>query len=201
MPPILDQHRIKHIGLWVQDVAEAVDRWVTVYGAGPFFYVSSTSSEATFRGERISMREDAAYGKLGNTAVVLSKATFDAPLPELERLLRIDSSTPNKVGFFSYLADDPAEESARLEGLGYPLFFTMGNGPVATYWHDTWDDLGHIVEITGAADAVRQFISVVDRAADGWDGTNPLRTQLPDDIESDWGDVLNARGESGTSEH
>lgn len=196
MPPAFDQHRIKHIGVWVQDVAKAVDCWVTVYGAGPFYYVSSTRPEATFEGKRVSMREDAAYGTLGNTAVVLSKVTFGPPLPELERRLRVDASAPNQVGFLSYLADDPAEESARLEALGYPQFFTRGNGPVTTYWHDTWNDLGHIVEITGDTDAVRRFGAAVDRAARQWDGSEPLRSQLPDDIESDWNDILDARGDS-----
>lgn len=197
MPPAFDQHRIKHVGVWVQDVAQAVNRWVSVYGAGPFYLVSSTGTEATFDGKRVLMREDAAYGTLGNTAVVLSKATFEPPLPELERVLRIDSSAPNQVGFLSYLVEDPAGESARLEALGYPLFCTMGNGPVVTYWHDAWDDLGHIVEITGDTEEVRRFAAAVELAAREWDGSDPLRSRLPGDIESDWDDILNARGESG----
>jgi hypothetical protein len=186
------QRKLKHVGFWVDDVPRAVKTWTKVYGAGPFFDVSSAAPQGQFRGEPVRFAEEAAYGKFGAISIVLSKFIFETPVPELQELLRTGRGA-SQASFLSYLATDPAAESARLEALGFPMFFYMGNGPVSTYWHDAWDELGHCIEITSDSSEVRLFQAAVDRAADNWDGTEPLRSQLPQELATNFGHILNVR--------
>jgi hypothetical protein len=182
-----EQRNLKHIGVWVDDVPKAVDHWTRVYGAGPFFDVSSPAPDGRFRGEPVRFREEAAYGRLGVVSIVLSRFIFEPAVPELQALLHLDSSHPTRMAFLAYRADDAAADSARLEALGYPMFFSMGNGPISTYWHDSWEALGHCVEVTADVAVSRRFQSAVDRAAEGWDGTRALRSELPAELESHLG--------------
>lgn len=96
----------------------------------------------------------------------------------------------NHAGF---LAEDPAAASARLEALGLPLHVYGRNGGNVFYWHDARKELGHFVEVFNNTDIVRRFHSAVDTAAQGWDGTEPLRTTLPSELESELGRMMNRK--------
>lgn len=186
--PGFEQLDVYHIGFVVDDVPSAVRTWTKFYGAGPFFYFSNSKyDELRYLGEPVHFTETSAFGKFGRFAVELQKFTFDTPVPDLQDILGTQHNTLNHAG---YLAEDPAKASARLEALGLPMFLYGRNGGNTFYWHDARDELGHFVEIFNDRDIVRRFHSAVDGAAEGWDGTEPLRSQLPSELESELGHMM-----------
>lgn len=184
-----EQQDVYHIGFVVDDVPSAVERWTKLYGAGPFFHFSNkTFDKLLFRGEPVAFSETAAYGKFGRSAVELQSFRFDTPNPDLQHLLGADR--PNQMSHAGYLASDPTAASARLEALGIPMFMEGQNGENSFFWHDALEELGHFIEIFSDRQIVRLFHSAVESVAVGWDGSNPLRSDLPPELEAELGRIM-----------
>lgn len=181
-----ERYDVYHMGIVVQDVPQAVNTWAKVYGAGPFYHFS-TNYDLEFRGEQVKFTETSAFGKFGRFVVELQNFTFDTPVPELQEILGTQLNTINHAGF---LTEDPAAASARLEATGIPLFLQGSVGDNVFYWHDARKELGHFVEVFLNRDIIRKFHAAVASVAEGWDGTEPLRTSLPAELEVELGPLM-----------
>jgi hypothetical protein len=168
--PPFERRDVAHVGFVVEDVPTAAERWTMSYGAGPFFAVGGEFA-ARFLGEEIRLRAAGAYGAWGRNAVELVR--FETAVPELQALL---GGEANRMHHAAFRAVDPAEASARMEALGFQMFLQTRDGGLSTFWHDARDELGHCIEISSDVDRVRRFQAAVARAAEGWDGTEPLRS-------------------------
>lgn len=187
--PGFEKTDVYHMGIIVDDVPKAVETWSRIYGAGPFYYFTgAVYDELLFRGRPVTFHEQSAYGKWGRFAVELQRFVFDDPVPELEDLLGVNR--PGAINHAGFLADDPAAASARLESLGVPLFLQGRLGENTFYWHDARDQIGHFVEVYNHSEGVRKFHKAVAREASDWDGSDPLRTSLPVDLQEDFGSLM-----------
>lgn len=55
---------IHHVGFHVPDLRAAINTWVTVYGAGPFYLLEHVNfDECTSRGKRVVWDHSAAFGQ------------------------------------------------------------------------------------------------------------------------------------------
>ena len=106
---------VHHLGFNVPDLHAAIDRWVTVHGAGPFYVNEHVAyDEPTSSGTSAVWDHSAAFGQWGSLPVELQQ-THDLRPPELVRPFTAEGrSAVNHVGI---TAAEPAAESARL---GWP---------------------------------------------------------------------------------
>ena len=76
----------------------------------------------------------------------------------------------------TWFAPNLAEETARLEALGWPVLLspTTSGGTTFTYF-DARNDLGHLVLLYEKRESNSAHYARVRAAAEGWDGSDPVR--------------------------
>jgi methylmalonyl-CoA/ethylmalonyl-CoA epimerase len=165
---------IHHVGFHVPNLRSAIDTWVTVYGAGPFYLLEHVAyDDCTSAGAPAVWDHSAGFGQWGTVPVELQE-THDLRPPALARALTAaGSSTVNHVGV---TADDPAAESARLESLGFALRMHARLGEFEFFWHDATEAFGYCIEVITAGPELDAFWDTVARGARGWDGRDPIRS-------------------------
>ena len=168
------QRPIHHVGFHVPNLRAAIDTWVTVYGAGPFYLLEHVAyDECTSSGTPAVWDHSAGFGQWGAVPVELQQ-THDLRPAELARPFTADGrSAVNHVGV---TADDPAAESARLESLGFALSMHARLGEFEFFWHDATEAFGYCIEVITAGPGLDAFWDTVAGGARGWDGRDPIRT-------------------------
>jgi catechol 2,3-dioxygenase-like lactoylglutathione lyase family enzyme len=172
--PPFPSRPIHHLGFHVPDLRAAIDAWVTVYGAGPFYLLEHVAfDECTSRGAPASWDHSAGFGQCGLVPVELQQV-HDLRPAELARPLTADgSSAVNHVGV---VVDDAAAESARLESLGFVLNLHARLGGVDFFWHDATEVFGYSIEVITAGPDVDAFWDTVASGARDWDGLDAVRS-------------------------
>ena len=165
---------LHHVGFNVPDLRAAIDTWVAVYAAGPFYINEHVAyDESTASGAPAVWDHSAAFGQWGALPVELQQ-THDVRPAELARPFTADGRAAlNHVGV---AAEDPAAESARLESLGFALCMHARLGEVEFFWHDTTEAFGYCIEMITAAPGLDAFFSMVAGGARDWDGRDPVRS-------------------------
>jgi len=164
---------IVHISYEVPDIRAAVDMWVSTFGAGPFFLLErQVFDQVTHNDAPAVWDHSAAFGQWGPIGVELQHTFEIEPAETLRAQVVGRGMSPNHV---AYLAKDPDGESARLAQLGFPQVLFAQRGPVELRFHYV-PLLGHAIEIHKESDFILDFFAMIARAADSWDGTDPLRT-------------------------
>ena len=165
---------IHHMGFNVPDLRAAIDTWVTVYGAGPFYLNEHvTYDEATSGGRTAVWDHSAAFCQWGTMPVELQQTHEVQPAELVGPVTAGDRKGINHVGI---TVSDPAAESARLESLGFELCMHARLGAVEFFWHDARKELGYCVEICAARPELAAFFDTVADGARDWDGQEPIRS-------------------------
>ena len=164
------QHPIVQICYLVDDIDSAVARWTRVMGAGPFFVMRHVPlREVAFRGEPTQYDHSAALGQWGDMQVELHQQHCDHPSPAKEMFATGETGLLQ----ISWLTDDLAGETERLESLGFPAIWTcLAGEDLRTIWFDARSMLGTMIEIYKGDPAMSEAFK---RASIGWDGSDPLR--------------------------
>ena len=171
---MINTKEIHHVGFNVPDLSTAIETWVNVWGAGPFYvnehvaYDESTSSETA-----VVWDHSAGFGQWGTVPVELQQ-THDLRPAELVRPFTADGRAA--VNHIGVTAEDPAAESARLESLGYRLCMYARLGQVEFFWHDTTHAFGCCIEIVTAGPGLDDFFATIASGALDWDGRDPIRS-------------------------
>jgi catechol 2,3-dioxygenase-like lactoylglutathione lyase family enzyme len=170
---------IQHIGYIVDDIPAAVSRWVTTFGAGPFFWLGKNLSllDARFYGEPCVLDHSAVIGKWDNTFVELMQVHHVSPAGLREAFVG-SAAEANHINHICYAVEDPEAEVARLESLGAPRFWQASLGPMKVSYCDGRGSVGHAIEIHQLGPQFVALFDAVAAAADDWDGSDPLR-ELP----------------------
>jgi hypothetical protein len=169
----MHQHRpVVQIAYIVPDVRAAAAQWADRVGAGPFFVFDHFELTATHRGEPVVLDHSPAFGQWG--AVQVELIQFHA----LEPAGFAAAFGGGRYGLhhLTWFPDDLETEQARLERLGWPcvLDMTAGTGTRALF-HDARAELGHFIELYVGTPQIRAHYERVARAAEGWDGSAPIR--------------------------
>ena len=72
-------------------------------------------------------------------------------------------------------APDVADLRSSLDARGLTQYLSSQLGEVETTLHDASATLGHDIEIHVDNQGLHDFFSMVSGAAEGWDGSEPLR--------------------------
>jgi hypothetical protein len=163
-----------HYAYVVEDIEATVNRLVDQLGAGPFFLVESVPLENVLsRGEPAEFAHNSAFGFCGGGAIELIEAVNLAP----ERVEKGFSGHRPSIHHIAYAvpSTEVADVRSSLDERGLSQYLSAQLGEVDMTLHDASAVLGHDIEMHADCPALRDFFEMVSGAAEGWDGSEPLR--------------------------
>ncbi len=169
--PTIFGRPIVHIGYSVENIQQAVEFFASGMGAGPFFLMKDIRIPHLWNANGpIVWEHSAAFGQWGEVGIELQETHRLEP----EDAFGSSYQRVQGVNHVAYLADDLAEERGRLENMGLKLLFEAVNGPHESVLFDA-PLLGHTIEVHRDFTLFKEFRKLMAEAADGWDGSAPLR--------------------------
>ena len=163
-----------HYAYVVEDIGATVNRLADQLGAGPFFLVEDVPLENVLsRGEPAEFVHNSAFGSCGGGAIELIEVISLAP----ERAETRFSGPRPRIHHIGYAVPptEVADLRSSLDERGLPEYLSSQLGEVDTTLHDASAVLGHDIEIHVDSEGLRGFFGMVSGAAEGWDGSEPLR--------------------------
>lgn len=167
----------------VPDVEVFARRWVESTGAGPFFVRHHIPvTDVRYRGRPAEFDHSSAYGQWGD--VMLELVRCHTPGPNV--VTDVIGDSPTGLHHLAFWVDDLDGATERLVDHGHEPALTArtGNGTEFRFV-DASRHLGHMIELYVATDHVRRFYAMVADAAQGWDGTDPVRVLEPSTVDPD----------------
>ena len=170
---ILDGLKPVQIAYHVPDPERAAREFAQAFGCGPFFLFEHIPlATCLYRGSPAHFDHTSAYGQAGEVMIELIAQHDDSP-SALRDLYRRDQSGVHHVAHF--VPSLPrALELARAAGTEIALDACTSTG-TRFVMLDTSRQLGHMIELYEGAGALQKFYQYVRRAAEGWDGRDPVR--------------------------
>jgi hypothetical protein len=170
-PQLGDPHHLAYV---VDDIEATVTRLVAQFGAGPFVLIEDVPLEHVHsRGEPAKFVHDSAFGYYDGGAIELMRPRSLAPA----RVEQGFSGARPRIHHVGYVVPETAVADVRrsLDERGLTEYLSSQLGGAETTLHDASAALGHDIEIHGDNAGLRDFFAMVKGAADGWDGSEPLR--------------------------
>jgi hypothetical protein len=161
----------------VPDPETAARDYAVSFGWGPFFLIEHIAlSSCEYRGAEAAFDHSSAYGQAGDIMIELITQHDDTP-SVLRDLFAHDEIGLHHVAHF---VPDLSEtlRQARINGVEVALRACTTTGTEFAML-DTTRRLGHMVEVYEPAGGLLKFYRHVRRAAEGWDGTDPVRRLKP----------------------
>lgn len=175
---LLGNRVVSHVSYVVADIERAVQHWHLALGAGPFYIIERMVFDEMWHfGRPCVWDHSAAFGQWGPMVIELQQIFASGPASLTERLIPGPPPAINHVAYFSSV---PEQDSAELAAAGHELFLHAKLGPVEIRMHDTRAILGQATEIHRHVPFLDDFFGQIARAAEGWDGKNPLRPHRMD---------------------
>ncbi|MCP3810903.1 VOC family protein [Mycobacteriaceae bacterium Msp059] len=159
----------------VDDLDKAIQQWQQTAQIGPFFvgsHVGGIFTEATHRGRPADIDMSCAIAQAGGVQIELIKQHGSAPSPYRDVFAEGESGLHHICSF----VDDLDAECRNYQELGFEVIMravVAGQTPVA--YVDTRPMLGCMTELMGREGLAVQMFAASAAAAEGWDGTDPVR--------------------------
>ena len=170
-PPLGEPHHHAYV---VDDIEATVTRLADQLGAGPFFLVENVPLEnVVSRGEPAEFAHHSAFGQGPGGPIELIEVVSLAP----ERVEKGFSAPRPRLQHVGYAVapTEVADVRGSLDEHGLTQYLSSQLGEVENTLHDASAVLGHDIEILVDGEGLRDFFGMVRGAADGWDGSEPLR--------------------------
>jgi hypothetical protein len=165
----LQTTEIVQLAYHVPDIEIAARKWAERDGAGPFFIAENIPLDTvTYRGNPGALDHSSAYGQMGHLMVEL--------VQQNDAAASVFADAPFGLHHAACFATDMDAELARLAALGCPTAMTARTSTGVRFsFADARATHGHYFEIYEDNPAIRGFYEMVRAAAEGWDGTDPVR--------------------------
>ncbi|HEY5264421.1 MAG TPA: VOC family protein [Steroidobacteraceae bacterium] len=161
------------IAYHVPDPARAARDFAAHFGWGPFYlFPHIPLSSCRYRGTPAAFDHTSAYGQAGDIMIELITQHGDGP-SVLRDLYAHDAVGVHHVAHFVPNLSE-ALETMRTAGAVVALEACTATGTEFAMV-DTAKELGHMIELYEPRPDLLKFYRFVKRAADGWDGAEPLR--------------------------
>jgi Glyoxalase/Bleomycin resistance protein/Dioxygenase superfamily len=161
------------IAYHVPDPERAAHSFARTFGWGPFYLFEHIPlTKCLYRGAPAIFDHSSAYGQAGELMIELISQHDDRP-SVLRDLYAHDAVGVHHVAHFVPSLPE-ALDQARMAGSGIALDACTATGTHFAML-DTSSDLGHMTEIYEGSGDLLKFYRFVRRAADGWNGAEPLR--------------------------
>jgi hypothetical protein len=168
-----DTFKPVQIAYHVPDPERAAQGFARSFGWGPFFLFEHIPlSRCVYRGAAAVFDHSSAYGQAGDLMIELITQHDDTPSVLRDLYARDQVGVHHMAHFVPNLAE--ALDRTRAAGGTIALDATTATG-TSFAMLDTVRELGHMVELYEAAGELLKFYRHVRRAAEGWDGAEPLR--------------------------
>ena len=167
---------IRQNGYVVRDIQAALKHWTSVLGIGPFFYVERARiADFRYKGQPSSAELSVALANSGALQIELLQPLDDEPSMWRDFLL----AGHEGLQHFACWQETPAAMDAalaRAAELGYEIGQSGTAGENGRFAYlCTEGHAGTVVELSEACGAKAQLFRRVAEAAEGWDGTDPVR--------------------------
>jgi hypothetical protein len=163
---------MRQLAYVVKDLDAAIKYWVDVIHAGPFFmFENFTPDDQKYRGNPSNVDLTLALGNTGDVQIELILQSSDEPSVYKEFL------DAGRVGVhhFGMMPENYAAECAKYRDLGHEPAFEAKVGGADLIYFDTVDSVGHFIEFWDNSDVFKNLFLVIENAAKGWDGKDPIR--------------------------
>lgn len=163
---------VRQLGYVVDDLDAAVEHWVQVMNAGPFFLIKHCAlKDQLFRGQPSNVDVDIALGNSGDVQIELIYQHNDVPS------IYNESAATGHVGLhhFGLMPADYEKSRAYYTDLGYKAAFQATVSGAELVYFDTRAAIGHYTELWQMSDVFDDVARLVEAAAVNWDGRDPLR--------------------------
>jgi hypothetical protein len=158
----------------VPDLHKAIDHWARQAGVGPFFYFEDVVYEnAIYRGKPWRpVKFHAAIAQAADMQIELIEQLEDGP-SMFRELVAPGESRIHHMSTYTHEFD---ADLAHYRASGAEVVFSglMKGAPVC--WLDTVATLGFMTELITANPIAEQVFAAFRSAAEGWDGSDPIRT-------------------------
>jgi hypothetical protein len=165
---------IRQIGFVVTDLDTSLASWIAL-GVGPWYVLRGQQQSALYRGTRCEVTLTIAFANSGDMQIEVIQQENDVPSIYTEFL------TVQGEGFnqFAYWATDFDATVESLKDAGWPVVWSGGEGDGVRYAYvEPPGGPTAIIEIMELNEATTGLAEFVRAAADGWDGTDPIRNLL-----------------------
>ena len=156
----------------VSDIYKGIDKWISDFGAGPFFIAEHIPiKNVIYRGHPSELDITVAYGQWGEIMIELVQDNGEGP-----SIIR-DLYPPQKSGLhhLAYFVNDMDLVSAKLVEEGYVLAMSGQAGENRFQFFDAISEMGHFLEIYEPIESLKSLYERVRIASINWDGSDPLR--------------------------
>ena len=172
MLPLLNRTVVQNAWV-VNDLDEAMARWIRVFGIGPFFCNHDIRvTDPRYRGQPTELRFAGAIAQAGSVQVELIQVLNEVPSCYRD-LVPAGREAMHHIAVF---AEDFDAEVARYTAQGFPIAFSGANRDMRFAYIDTSPALGVMVEILENVESVRSAFANIKAVCDSWDGvTEPVR--------------------------
>ncbi len=163
----------------VNDLDVAMRRWIDVYGVGPFYVLDRLDLNGTlYRGRPSALTLSVGLAQAGSSQIELIFQHNDGPS------VYRDMVPEGQTGFHHvciYTHDFKADQ-AYFEQAGYVTAMEGGapDGSVKFAYFDTRKDFDIFTEVISASPGILARNEMVRKAAEDWDGKDPIRIVTPD---------------------
>jgi hypothetical protein len=165
-------YTLRQLAYVVRDLDAALEYWVDVLKVGPFFlFEHCPLMDQRYRGKPSNVDVTLALGNSGAVQIELIFQHNAEPSVYKEFL----DAGREGVHHFGMMPVDYAATCAEYRKRGHAAAFecTVGGAPL-TYF-DTVATVGHFIELWDNSDVYKSLFDMIEGAARGWDGTNPVR--------------------------
>ena len=164
---------IRQLGFIVSDMDKAMDHWTRTLGIGPFFYFPKVEMEDFhYRGQPQSIELGIALANDGDMQIELIHQTNDAPSAYRDHLANQGQVLHHTSAWTTDFDADVERilaaghttlQSGRIGDNRFAYFETQGDFPSTTM---------ELYDVTGGPTKLNDKVRA---AAQGWDGTNPVK--------------------------
>ena len=163
---------IRQIAYVVQDMERALDYWVDIVQAGPFFLFEHANLEnQVYRGNPSNADVSLAVGNSGDVQIELIFCENDEPSVYKEFL----DAAKTGIHHVGLMPENYAQTYELYTSIGCDAAFECSIGGTNLVYFDTVAQLGHFTELWETSEAFLNFQETVKQAALHWDGKDPVR--------------------------
>jgi len=168
---------IRQLGYVVKDIEAAMNYWSEKLGVGPWFYNPRVPiRNYTYEGQAYEPHNSVALANSGDVQVELIQTRNDVPSMYRDFLKQGHTGLQH----VAYWTQDYDADLARLLAQGFRPVMGGEVGENGRFvYFDTEFHPGTVIELSEVAGPKGKLFDMIRAAADGWDGSDPIRA-FPD---------------------
>jgi hypothetical protein len=170
------EYRFFQMGFVVDDVVAAAEKWVRVFGAGPFHVIPPYEQVNLYRGHESTITCQVAVAQVGPVQIELIHQHCDGP-SVFREWSREGTSAFHQL---ATVTPDYEAKKQQFEALGYHVVSESLSGRFGTAYIDTLADFGFYTEVVESTPGFLANLDRIAQATASWDGSDPVRLLTPE---------------------